>query len=81
MRKAKSDYFLDLVSRSYTDPSKIWKTVSVKNKNNAASIPSSIKVDNCLVYNSDDICSVFNKHFSKACHIFDSIVVPHDDTY
>ena len=68
VRKAKSDYYLGLITSS-TNTQNFWKIVKSL-KNNSSTLPTSVIVDDQLISNQKEICRAFNTHFAAAGHIF-----------
>ena len=69
VRKAKSDYFLNLVANSQSNPAKFWSAVNLTKSNNSA-LPQSITVGDRKISDTQEICHAFNKHFIEAGHLF-----------
>ena len=71
MRTAKSNYFLQLITCSYENPSTFWKAVNSFKNSPASSLPSHIDCGNYIISDSNEICLDFNKHFADAGYLFD----------
>ena len=71
VKKAKSSFYLDQITSSYSDPTKFWKVVNSHKNKSSGSFPTHISVNNSLVSEPNEICTTFNKHFSSAGHLFD----------
>ena len=71
MRKAKSDYYLDLITSSFGNPAQFWKAVNLKKGKTSNSLPAHISVNDCIISGQNEICLAFNKHFADAGHLFD----------
>lgn len=69
VRKAKSEYYLSLITSS-RNPQNLWKIVNSL-KNNSLPFPTSISANNQLISDQKEICQIFNSHFATAGHIFD----------
>ena len=71
VREAKSNYHLNLLSNSYSNPTLFWKAFKSSTSNSTTSIPSSIMLGNNILQNPTEICAAFNNHFATAGHIFE----------
>ena len=69
---AKSKYFLDLVTSSYSDPSKFWKAVNSDKSKATTVLPTQVKYNDCLITEQKEIHQAFNRHFVNAGNLFDS---------
>ena len=69
VRKAKSDYYLELISNCYSNPALFWKAVNY-NKNNSSTIPSQLKINDQTLNDQKEIGLAFNKHFIAAGKLF-----------
>lgn len=70
VRQAKSNYNIDMLSSSSSNPKIFWKAFKSFNGNSSPT-PTSVMSEDCRLVDSNDICSAFNKHFSVAGLIFD----------
>ncbi len=73
VRKAKSEYFLNLVTTSYSNPAKFWDAISMTKSHRSSALALSIKVNDRVISDPNDISLAFNKHFSEAGHLFDKL--------
>ena len=73
VRKAKSEYFLNLVTSSYSDPAKFWNAINSTKTRPSSSLPLSINVNDQVISNPEDISLAFNRHFVDAGHLFDRL--------
>lgn len=49
VRKAKSNYYLELVSSSYSNPAKFWKAVNLNKNKTSNVLPQCLTVGDCVV--------------------------------
>lgn len=70
VRQAKSNYNINMLSSSFSNPKIFWKAFKSLNGNSSPT-PTSVMSEDCRLVDSYDICSAFNKHFSVAGLIFD----------
>ena len=71
VRKAKTDYYLDLVTNAYSNPAKFWSAVNVNKNKFSNSLPTHIEFNNYEISDKNDICQLFNQHFAEAGLLFD----------
>ena len=71
MRKAKSSYFLDLITSSYSNPTNFWKAIDLNKNKTSNSLPTHINYDNLVINDKVEICSAFNRHFDDAGNLFE----------
>ena len=71
VRRAKSEYFLNLVTTSYSNPAKFWGAINLTKSRSSNAMPLSIKLNDCVLSDPTDIRRAFNNHFSEAGHLFD----------
>ena len=71
--KAKSGYFLNLVTTSYSNPGKFWGAINVTKSRPSIVLPLSITANNCVTSDPSDISPAFNEHFSEAGHLFEEL--------
>ena len=67
--KAKSTYYTDLITDSYSDPTKFWKAVG--NKSSTSSLPPSVKINGSMVAGPNEVCTALNTHFAATAHLFE----------
>lgn len=72
VRNAKSGYYLELITSSYSDPTKFWKAVNSNKSKATISLPTMVKSNDCLITEQNEICLAFNRHFAHAGHLFDN---------
>ena len=70
-KKAKSNFCVDQITSSFSDPTKFWKVVNSHKNKSSGSFPTHLIVDKSLVSGQNEICSNLNSHFSSAGHLFD----------
>lgn len=71
VRKAKSEYFLSLVTSSYSNPAMFWKAVNLEKRKTSNTLPTSVRTDNHVILNKSDILLAFNKHFADVAYLFE----------
>ena len=73
VRKAKTEYFLNLVTNSYSNPAKFWGAINMTKSRPSNALPLSITVNDCVISGPVDIRHAFNKHFLEAGKLFDKL--------
>ena len=73
LRKSKSNYYLNLITSSSSNPTMFWKAVNMdKNRNKKSKIPLlSNTMGNQVAPNDSETCHILNKHFAEAATLFD----------
>lgn len=71
VRKAKSEYFLSLITSSYSNPAMFWKAVNLEKRKTSNTLSTSIRTDDCVISNRSDIFHAFNKHFADVAYSFE----------
>ena len=71
VRNARSKYYIDLITSSYSNPVNFWKAVDLNKNSTSNALPTHIKYENLVLGDQTEICLAFNRHFQDAGNLFE----------
>ncbi len=71
IREAKSDYYLNLIPKSYSNPANFWKPVNALNHKSSMPFPPLAAFNGYYISDHKEIYAAFNDHFASDGNFFD----------
>ncbi len=81
VRKAKSNFYVNGLDNADTNSKKFWKIInSRKHIHNCNVLHPHLNFGNCILTDTEEISTAFNKHFAEAGHLFDNLHLTNADS-
>lgn len=71
LRKAKSDYYLNLIPKSYSNPANFWKPANSFDYKSSVSFPPLATANGYSISDHKEIYIAFNDNFASDGNLFD----------